>query len=133
MNSNTDVFGNMLAVFFLCFEDEIRNKRVLVTGGSGGIGEQIAYHYARLGANVLITARREAELRRVVAKMADISPAGTAHAYIVADMSVMTDTLRIIEVSVDAEQVKAKEILYITLICTSSLSYYNYLKSIILI
>ena len=85
---------------FICVEGNIRNKRVLVTGASGGIGEQIAYHYARLGAKVLITARREAELKRVVAKMADISPAGTAHAYIVADMSVMADTLKIIKVSI---------------------------------
>ena len=90
-------------MFPLCVADEIRNKRVLVTGASGGIGEQIAYHYARLGANVLITARREAELKRVAAKMADISPAGTAHAYIAADMAVMTDTLKVIEVSVVTE------------------------------
>ena len=55
---------------FICIEDDIRNKRVLVTGASGGIGEQIAYHYAQLGAKVLITARREAELKRVLAKMA---------------------------------------------------------------
>ena len=80
---------------------------MLVTGASGGIGEQIAYQYARLGANVLITARREAELKRVVAKMTDISPAGTAHAYIVADMSVMTDTLKVIKVRIDTQKVKA--------------------------
>ena len=91
---------------------------MLVTGASGGIGEQIVYHYARLGANVLITARREAELKHVVAKMADISPAGTEHAYIVADMSILTDIPKIIEVSIDTEQVKAKGILFITLVCT---------------
>ena len=43
----------------------LRGKRVVVTGSSTGIGEQIAYHYARLGASVLVTARREAALKQV--------------------------------------------------------------------
>ena len=47
------------------FTDVLRGKRVVVTGSSTGIGEQIAYHYARLGASVLVTARREAALKQV--------------------------------------------------------------------
>ena len=42
----------------------IRGKRVLVTGASSGIGEHIAYHYARLGASVVVTARREHLLKQ---------------------------------------------------------------------
>ncbi|XP_078580643.1 hydroxysteroid 11-beta-dehydrogenase 1-like protein [Branchiostoma floridae x Branchiostoma japonicum] len=37
--------------------ESLRGARVVVTGCSTGIGEQMAYHYARLGARVLITAR----------------------------------------------------------------------------
>ena len=43
----------------------VRGKRVLVTGASSGIGEQIALHYARLGANVVVTARTESRLQQV--------------------------------------------------------------------
>jgi len=38
---------------------------VLVTGASTGIGEQMAYHYARFGAEIVITARREKVLQQV--------------------------------------------------------------------
>ena len=43
----------------------MRGKRVVVTGASSGIGEQMAYHYARLGARLLITSRTEAKLQKV--------------------------------------------------------------------
>ena len=45
--------------------ESLRGARVLVTGASTGIGEQIAYHYARFGARVVITARREKVLQQV--------------------------------------------------------------------
>ena len=38
---------------------------VIITGASGGIGEQLAYQYARLGANVVITTKRENRLKEV--------------------------------------------------------------------
>jgi len=43
----------------------LSGKNVVITGGSAGIGEQIAYHYARMGARILITSRTEANLKRV--------------------------------------------------------------------
>ena len=36
-----------------------------MTGASTGIGEQMAYHYARFGAQIVITARREGVLQEV--------------------------------------------------------------------
>ena len=38
---------------------------MVVTGASTGIGEELAYQYARLGANIVITARREHRLKEV--------------------------------------------------------------------
>lgn len=40
---------------------------MIVTGASSGIGEQMAYHLARMGAHVLLTARTEAKLQKVSA------------------------------------------------------------------
>ena len=37
----------------------------MITGASTGIGEQLAYEYSKLGAKVLITARREHVLQKV--------------------------------------------------------------------
>lgn len=53
---------------FVCFvslSESLRGARVLVTGASTGIGEQMAYHYARFGAQIVITARREKVLQQV--------------------------------------------------------------------
>lgn len=49
----------------ITFPDSVKGKRVFITGASTGIGEQLAYHYARLGADIVITARRENRLKQV--------------------------------------------------------------------
>ncbi|XP_071501759.1 hydroxysteroid 11-beta-dehydrogenase 1-like protein [Diadema antillarum] len=68
----------------------IRGKRVIVTGASTGIGEQLAYWYSRLGARVLITARREAVLQQVVAKCKELGAEDAF--YIPLDMGNYNDT-----------------------------------------
>lgn len=47
---------------------KISGQRVIITGTSMGIGEQLAYVYSKLGARVLITARSENLLNKVGAK-----------------------------------------------------------------
>ncbi|XP_062451002.1 11-beta-hydroxysteroid dehydrogenase 1-like [Rhea pennata] len=44
----------------------LKGKRVIVTGASTGIGEQMAYHLARMGSHILVTARTETKLQKVV-------------------------------------------------------------------
>lgn len=44
---------------------QFKNKTVLITGGGTGIGEAMAYQYAKRGANVILTGRREAPLAEV--------------------------------------------------------------------
>ncbi|KAF4361577.1 hypothetical protein F8388_007593 [Cannabis sativa] len=43
----------------------LAGKVVLITGASSGIGENLAYEYARRGANLALAARRENRLKRV--------------------------------------------------------------------
>ena len=54
-----------MSVCFVSLSESLRGARVLVTGASTGIGEQMAYHYARFGAQIVITARRENVLQQV--------------------------------------------------------------------
>ncbi|KAL8485807.1 hypothetical protein ACS0TY_027916 [Phlomoides rotata] len=43
--------------------EDMDNKVVVITGASSGIGEQIAYQYAKRHANLVLVARREQRLR----------------------------------------------------------------------
>ena len=42
--------------------DTFKNKTVLVTGASSGIGEAMAHDFAKQGAEVILTARSQAPL-----------------------------------------------------------------------
>ncbi|XP_067863942.1 11-beta-hydroxysteroid dehydrogenase 1-like isoform X2 [Heptranchias perlo] len=57
----------------------LQGKRVIVTGASTGIGEQMAYHLARMGSHVLVTARRQARLKEVVAKCLELGAASAEY------------------------------------------------------
>ncbi|XP_013045062.3 11-beta-hydroxysteroid dehydrogenase 1-like [Anser cygnoides] len=74
------LMGLGLAVYFYSApenfsEEMLRGKRVIVTGASSGIGEQMAYHLARMGAHVLLTARTEAKLQKVVERCLELGAA----------------------------------------------------------
>ncbi|XP_048450094.1 hydroxysteroid 11-beta-dehydrogenase 1-like protein, partial [Rhincodon typus] len=56
----------------------LTGSRVLLTGASKGIEEQMAYHYARFGAELVITARNETRLKQVVEKCLEL---GTKKVY----------------------------------------------------
>ncbi|XP_066287898.1 hydroxysteroid 11-beta-dehydrogenase 1-like protein isoform X2 [Branchiostoma lanceolatum] len=75
--------------------ESIRGATVVITGCSTGIGEEMAYQYARLGAKILITARRENRLKEVVAKAKSLG-AQEAH-YVAGDMGKAEDCERTIQ------------------------------------
>ncbi|XP_059015587.1 hydroxysteroid 11-beta-dehydrogenase 1-like protein isoform X5 [Mustela lutreola] len=66
------LFTGLGALFFSYYWDDnfdpasLQGARVLLTGASAGVGEELAYHYARLGSHLVLTAHTEALLQKVV-------------------------------------------------------------------
>ncbi|XP_076009561.1 hydroxysteroid 11-beta-dehydrogenase 1-like protein [Genypterus blacodes] len=79
--------------------ESLKGARVLVTGASTGIGEQIAYHYARSNAQIVITARREHVLQQVAEKC--LSLGAQKAVYIAADMANETDPDEVVNFALD--------------------------------
>ncbi|XP_061634082.1 hydroxysteroid 11-beta-dehydrogenase 1-like protein isoform X2 [Phyllopteryx taeniolatus] len=77
----------------------LQGARVLVTGASTGIGEQMAYHYAKFGSQIVITARREQVLHQVAEKC--LSLGAQKALYIAADMSSDSDPDRVVDFALD--------------------------------
>ena len=61
----------------------IKNKRVLVTGASQGIGKSIALEFANEGCRITLISRREQELKKV---MEEIGGEDCGHSYMVGDL-----------------------------------------------
>jgi NADP-dependent 3-hydroxy acid dehydrogenase YdfG len=77
----------------------LKNKVIVVTGASSGIGEAMAREYAKMGAKVVMCARREEELRRIAS---EIESAGGRVAYAACDVVKEEDCKHLIEVAVEA-------------------------------
>ncbi|XP_001490225.2 11-beta-hydroxysteroid dehydrogenase 1 [Equus caballus] len=80
------ILGIFLAYYYYSANEEFRpemlkGKKVIVTGASKGIGEEIAYHLAKMGAHVVVTARSEETLKKVVSRCLEL---GAASAYSIA-------------------------------------------------
>lgn len=76
--------GLVLALWFYSGKEDfkpemLQGKRVIVTGASTGIGEQMAYHLARMGSHILITARTEAKLQKVVTRCLELGAASASY------------------------------------------------------
>ena len=50
-------------------KNTLNGKVVVVTGASSGIGEAMAREYAKMGAKVVMAARREEELKRIASEI----------------------------------------------------------------
>lgn len=75
--------------------NDLHHRVAIVTGGGRGIGRSIAFAYARAGADVLISAARNADEADEVAALS-ASLAGSIRA-VHADVTVAGDVERLIE------------------------------------
>ncbi|MEA4894624.1 MAG: glucose 1-dehydrogenase [Oscillospiraceae bacterium] len=64
---------------------KLKGKVAIVTGASSGMGRDIAYHYAKEGANVIAVARRAEKLNQLVADAAGLEGKITAYSADLAD------------------------------------------------
>jgi NAD(P)-dependent dehydrogenase (short-subunit alcohol dehydrogenase family) len=72
---------------------DLTGKVALVTGGSKGLGKAMARGFAEAGADVVISSRTEAELRRTLDEI--VQATGRKGRYVVADMSNRDDVRRL--------------------------------------
>ncbi|XP_043694990.1 11-beta-hydroxysteroid dehydrogenase A-like isoform X2 [Telopea speciosissima] len=86
-------------IFRYLFPENLKGKVVLITGASSGIGEHLAYEYAKKGANLALVARREDTLREVANKSAQL---GSPDVLVIrADVSQVDQCKQFIEVVVN--------------------------------
>jgi 3-oxoacyl-[acyl-carrier protein] reductase len=64
----------------------MKNKTVLITGASRGIGAAAAHEFARLGANVMLAARSEAEIQKIADQINTTGGQAAAFACDVSDL-----------------------------------------------
>ncbi|KAJ9559722.1 hypothetical protein OSB04_004882, partial [Centaurea solstitialis] len=77
------------------FQETLAGKVVIITGASSGIGEHLAYEYARSGASLVLVARREELLAAVARKAVEI---GSPDAVVVkADVSKFLDCKKFVD------------------------------------
>ena len=77
----------------------LNGKVVVITGASSGIGEAMAREYAKMGAKVVMGARREEELQRIAQ---EIKAAGGDVAYAACDVVNEEECKHLIQTAIDA-------------------------------
>ncbi|KAJ4843087.1 hypothetical protein Tsubulata_019150 [Turnera subulata] len=90
---------SFLYVVYTFFKENVEGKVVLITGASSGIGEHLAYEYARKGACLALVARRQRSLAEVADTAREIGSPDVIS--IVADVQKVDDCRRIVEEAVN--------------------------------
>lgn len=74
----------------------LENKRIIIAGASSGIGRQTAILLSHLGAKIVLIARREEQLKKVLMELE-----GKDHAYYVCDLSEINNIEKLVKQIVD--------------------------------
>ena len=75
----------------------VKNKVIIITGASSGIGEACAMNFSKRGANLILAARSEGKLKLLCEKLNTNS---VSSFYCVADVSIESDCKKLIEFAV---------------------------------
>jgi NAD(P)-dependent dehydrogenase (short-subunit alcohol dehydrogenase family) len=75
----------------------LNGRSAIITGASEGLGAEIARHYVRAGANVLVCARREDALGRMAEELRSLASPNQKIISLTADVSRRSDTDRIVK------------------------------------
>jgi 11beta/17beta-hydroxysteroid dehydrogenase len=75
----------------------LKNNVVVITGASTGIGEELAYQLADEGAQLVLTARRVSELKRVAE---NVKKRGAKVIIVSADVAIESDCKKIIDAAI---------------------------------
>ena len=76
----------------------MKDKVVIITGASSGIGKALAFSFGREGAKIVITGRKEAPLLEV---SQELSLKGIENFAFISDVSIETDNIKMIEKTVE--------------------------------
>ncbi|KAK7318296.1 hypothetical protein RJT34_02995 [Clitoria ternatea] len=92
-------FKFFLSIINSIFSENVAGKVVHITGASSGIGEQLAYEYAKRGARLALSARRETALREVADRSREY---GSPDVIIMrADVSKVEDCSRLVDETIN--------------------------------
>ncbi|GMI76686.1 hydroxysteroid dehydrogenase 6 [Hibiscus trionum] len=89
----------LISIARTLFKENLAGKVVLITGASSGIGEHLAYEYARRGARLALVARRKLRLQQVAETCGIIGSPETV--YILGDVSNIDDCNRFVDATVN--------------------------------
>ena len=78
----------------------LKDKTILVTGASSGIGRETAIQCSKMGAIVIITARNEERLKDTFSRLE-----GEGHQYIIAELTKQEDISRLVDTIKDLDGV----------------------------
>lgn len=78
--------------------DSLKGKTAIITGGGRGIGRAIAISFARLGANVVLAARTEAEIDSAAQNIKEIGGKAIA---VKADITKINDVKRLLDTALN--------------------------------
>ncbi|KAM7272338.1 hypothetical protein ACFE04_027001 [Oxalis oulophora] len=81
------------------YKEDLTGKVVLITGASSGIGEYLAYEYAKRGARLALVARREERLQAVASKAFSVGSSDVI--VITADVSKVQDCKRFVDETIN--------------------------------
>ncbi|NP_001291322.1 11-beta-hydroxysteroid dehydrogenase A [Sesamum indicum] len=89
------IFKFFLSILGTLFSEDVAGKVVVITGASSGIGESLAYEYAKRGACLVLAARRERSLQEVAERARDL---GSPDVVVVrADVSKAEDCRKVVD------------------------------------